>query len=259
MTNNVEYIKALSVLDKDLIKVLKVNYVNGTYDILKTNDKDLPKTKRAKENIIAWVNEFIENYNALDINLESHKLFYNLKTMQNFLKNRNEFSILYKRKMLTDNIFNWVMLKLIKIDNKELYLYIINVHYPIAKEMESAYKENIEKYLDKETKFKNRTSFNEYVKNYDNRKIGLMYFHILDEYQVFSKIIRERFASGFYRLTNSDFIIICDSYSKSRLNQKYTELTNIFKELGLIIGSSKIWKNNCEDLNKLVKELKDGK
>ena len=72
--NEEEFDKALQSISNVILKVLKVNIVTGNYDIIKLDDRELPKSERAKINIFAWADEFMEERNAVENAFELHSI-----------------------------------------------------------------------------------------------------------------------------------------------------------------------------------------
>ena len=66
MINEEEFNLALNSISNLMLKVLKINIITGKYNIIKIDDHELPKSERAKKNIFAWADEFMEERNVVN-------------------------------------------------------------------------------------------------------------------------------------------------------------------------------------------------
>lgn len=256
MNKKEELSKALSYMYKAYVKVLKVNYIDGTYDILKVESGEKPKSDRAKINILAWAHEYLDNDQVEDVNIELNKLAYNLNYIQRYFDDHNELSVIYKRRINNSKDFHWVNLKIIKLDKKKAYLYVINMDNCIKNELEYVYRKDRSQFIDEETKFKNAKSLTKLVKSYNNRSVGMIYMKVYDGViQDLCTIIRTTFADGYFRLNDQEFIIICNDLSKVKFKQHYKALVSKTND-EFDIEFNKLYKERYHDLGELVEKVK---
>ena len=254
-----EFVTALGLIERNIVKIIKVNYIDGTYEIVKAEKGDFPKSNRAKVNILAWANEFIENGNIIDVNLDLNKLTYNLRNIQEHFKNNKEYYVSYKRKNIKDGEFHWAVLKLYKINKSEALLYIFNFEKSVGEKLEIVYKQEYADYIDIESQFKNKKSLTNLIERYKNRKVGIMYFKLksLKNLNKFSTVIRESFSSGYYRLSKNEFVVLCTDYARSRFNQKYAYIISLLASDDIIGKHNKLYKENYTDIAQLIEKVKN--
>ena len=100
MINEGEFNLALNSISNLMLKVLKINTITGKYNIIKIDDRELPKSERAKKNIFAWADEFMEERNVVESAFEFHRLIYNQKYIQEYFSKNNFLNVKYKRKCI---------------------------------------------------------------------------------------------------------------------------------------------------------------
>lgn len=255
--NEEEFGKALQSISNVIMKVLKVNIVTGNYDILKLDDCELPKSERAKINIFAWADEFMEGRNAVENAFELHRLMYNPKYLQEYFSKNNFMNIKYRRKDI-DGKYKWIEMQLNKIDDEWIYLYIIDVNNRFLKELELSDTVFEEKYIDAETGFKNLDGLSDVINRFNNRKVGALYIRLSDT-QDLNKFIKQTtltFSHGYYRISDNEFYIICNDYSRQRFNSLVNILITSLKHNNIDFVYNKLWEDKYDSLPKLLEVLK---
>ena len=251
--------KAFEIYSKRFHKILKVDLSNGTYESIKVKDGEEPKSPRAQVNVLAWAEEFIENYNAIEDDLEMHRLAYNLKFMRSYFETNDSFSVRYKRKNVLTNEYEWVQMLMEKSDEPNIvYLYIIDIDEHFHKELDYLMHKNLIENTDEETGLKNKQSFNRLIDNFNNRKVGLIYLKYNDIKDIIKSIenIKNDFVSGSFKVSDNEIFVICNDHSRQRFHEKYHNLINHLQELGIKCTVGKLWKEKYDSLVDLLDIVK---
>lgn len=256
--NEEEFNRSLQSISNVILKALKINIVTGNYDILKLDDRELPKSERAKKNIFAWADEFMEERNAIENAFELHRLMYNPKYLREYFSKNNFMNVKYKRRD-TDGKYKWIEMQLNKIDEEWIYLFIIDVNHRFLNELEITDHVFEEKYIDSETGFKNLNGLSAIVDKFNNRKVGILYIK-LSNLQDLNKFIRQTFLTfshGYYRISDNEFYIICNDYTKQRFNSLVDTLVSSLKHSNINFVYNKLWEDKYDSLQKILENLKN--
>lgn len=256
MINESEFNLALNNIAKVIIKVLKVNIYTGGFKIVKIDDNELPKSERAKKNIFAWADEFMEDKNTIENSFEIHRLMYNPKYIQEYFSKNDFMNVKYKRKDI-DGKYKWIELQINKIDNEWVYLYIIDVNHRFSEELTIVDNNYAEKFIDPETGFKNVNALNDIIERFNNRKVGILYFKIdTKDIHTFVKQAIKTFSYGYYRLSENEFYIICNDYCRQRFNLLSDELKSQLNTLGIQYKSKQLWQDKYTSIRDLLEKMR---
>lgn len=184
------------------------------------------------ENIIKinYTTKKFENIKNNINDIEEFLKIYNIKfkDIESNLKVNDEFSCIRVGKLF----------RFIKINKYYLYLYVLNTTSDLIK---------------------SNADLKKFIKEFNNKKIGIMYFHVLKNEKLFIKIISDFNYGQIYKANSMDYYIICNNLSKEDFKKCFDKLMKKITKMELIVGSSNIWKNNCNNLEELLKETKRGK
>lgn len=257
MINEGDFNLALNSISNLMLKVLKINIITGKYNIIKIDDRELPKSERAKKNIFAWADEFMEERNVVESVFEFHRLMYNQKYLQEYFSKNNFLNVKYKRKCINGE-YKWAELQVNKIDNEWVYLYVIDINNRFSEELDLIDKKYENLYIDSETGFKNENGLKFLIDRFNNRKVGMMYIKLNDD-KVSSivKYATSVFSHGYYRASEREFYIICNDYGKQRFNVLADTFVSLLKNDGVDFIYNKLWEDRYDSLPKLLDTLKN--
>lgn len=131
-------------------------------------------------------------------------------------------------------IKNNLLVKAIKINKYYAYLYIFKNHTS--------------------TKIKSDKDFKDYIKQYNSRKIGIMYFHVLNDKKAFINLL-DNF-DNVYKVNKSDYYIVFSNISKTDFYKKFNSIKTKINKNKLMIGATSMWQNKCDNLRELISKIK---
>ncbi|MCQ2122605.1 MAG: GGDEF domain-containing protein [Fibrobacter sp.] len=233
-----EISKAIFGMAKTFYKTLKVNLTANSYQIVKTNDRELNDKEIQLDSFSSWIESFANSGNVHENDRNVFKNRLSIGSLTQHLKNEDSFRIQYRRKV--KDSYRWVSLEIIKTDsfsedNQVVWLFVRDIHSNYVHEME------IQRELEHYCKFDTLTGLNNYYsyqllcKNYaaieEKTSIGLIFADLNglklindtrghgagNEFlQTFARKLLEHFSSEhIYRISGDEFLIVIPNCKES--------------------------------------------
>ena len=209
---------ATAMMHNIMIKILKVNTTNDTYaDIKVTGEQDIPKK------FSEWWKKFAE-YNVAE---DDKKDFLDFGSRLNTMyKEYGEMpqSVIYRR-CVNSAEYKWSVLYAVPSkdyseDNKELYIFVIDIQHQYILQAEKARRVGIDEYYDAETGLQNKRAFCNRIARLHGQKAALAWIGLRDELPIGCKdhkayvrstanmIVDEYGEDRCYRISENEFVVL---------------------------------------------------